>query len=152
MVIVRDMWLTGFDAPCMHTMYVDNPKGMCRQWMLFKGEGWSALLGTTPPPQPATMKRDGHFCFRPRAQSATTLSLPHRLKTQQLEAEMPKGKPHDLIVCPECMGEGSIKHVVVEDEEWLAEPCEMCDTGGSVWVDDEGNILPPYSRVISGEV
>jgi type I restriction enzyme R subunit len=25
MVIVRDMWLTGFDAPCLHTMYVDKP-------------------------------------------------------------------------------------------------------------------------------
>lgn len=25
MVIVRDMWLTGFDAPSMHTMYVDKP-------------------------------------------------------------------------------------------------------------------------------
>jgi len=24
-VIVRDMWLTGFDAPSMHTMYVDKP-------------------------------------------------------------------------------------------------------------------------------
>jgi len=24
LVIVRDMWLTGFDAPCMHTMYVDK--------------------------------------------------------------------------------------------------------------------------------
>jgi type I restriction enzyme R subunit len=24
-VIVRDMWLTGFDAPCMHTMYIDKP-------------------------------------------------------------------------------------------------------------------------------
>jgi type I restriction enzyme R subunit len=23
--IVRDMWLTGFDAPCMHTMYIDKP-------------------------------------------------------------------------------------------------------------------------------
>jgi type I restriction enzyme R subunit len=23
-VIVRDMWLTGFDAPCLHTMYVDK--------------------------------------------------------------------------------------------------------------------------------
>ncbi len=27
LVIVRDMWLTGFDAPCMHTMYIDKP--MC---------------------------------------------------------------------------------------------------------------------------
>ena len=24
-VIVRDMWLTGFDVPCMHTMYIDKP-------------------------------------------------------------------------------------------------------------------------------
>ena len=23
--IVRDMWLTGFDAPCLHTMYIDKP-------------------------------------------------------------------------------------------------------------------------------
>tara|TARA_R110002049_G_scaffold2750_3_gene21820 strand:- start:6537 stop:9053 length:2517 start_codon:yes stop_codon:yes gene_type:complete len=25
LVIVRDMWLTGFDAPCLHTMYLDKP-------------------------------------------------------------------------------------------------------------------------------
>ncbi len=25
LVIVRDMWLNGFDAPCLHTMYVDKP-------------------------------------------------------------------------------------------------------------------------------
>ncbi|MBY0513745.1 MAG: type I restriction endonuclease subunit R [Gemmataceae bacterium] len=25
LVIVRDMWLTGFDAPCLHTMYTDKP-------------------------------------------------------------------------------------------------------------------------------
>lgn len=25
MVIVRDMWLTGFDAPALHTMYIDKP-------------------------------------------------------------------------------------------------------------------------------
>jgi len=24
-VLVRDMWLTGFNAPCLHTMYVDKP-------------------------------------------------------------------------------------------------------------------------------
>jgi len=26
-VIVRDMWLTGFDAPCLHTTYVDKSFG-----------------------------------------------------------------------------------------------------------------------------
>ena len=25
MVIVRDMWLTGFDVPCLHTVYLDKP-------------------------------------------------------------------------------------------------------------------------------
>jgi len=25
LVIVRDMWLTGFDAPCMHTLHIDKP-------------------------------------------------------------------------------------------------------------------------------
>lgn len=25
LVIVRDMWLTGFDAPCMHSIYIDKP-------------------------------------------------------------------------------------------------------------------------------
>ena len=24
-VIVRDMWLTGFDAPCLHSLYIDKP-------------------------------------------------------------------------------------------------------------------------------
>ncbi|MDM7969475.1 MAG: hypothetical protein QUV10_07630 [Paracoccaceae bacterium] len=25
LVIVRAMWMTGFDAPSMHTMYIDRP-------------------------------------------------------------------------------------------------------------------------------
>jgi len=25
LVIVRDMWLTGYDVPCLHTMYIDKP-------------------------------------------------------------------------------------------------------------------------------
>src|SRR5574338_960167 len=25
LVLVRDMWLTGFDAPSLHTMYIDKP-------------------------------------------------------------------------------------------------------------------------------
>lgn len=29
-VTVRDMWLTGFDAPCLHTIYADKPmQGHC---------------------------------------------------------------------------------------------------------------------------
>lgn len=44
-VIVRDMWLTGFDAPCVHTMYVDKPmkghnlmQAIARVNRVFKGK------------------------------------------------------------------------------------------------------------------
>jgi type I restriction enzyme R subunit len=44
-VIVRDMWLTGFDAPCCHTMYVDKPmvghnlmQAIARVNRVFKGK------------------------------------------------------------------------------------------------------------------
>lgn len=45
LVIVRDMWLTGFDAPCMHTLYVDKPmkghglmQAVARVNRVFKGK------------------------------------------------------------------------------------------------------------------
>lgn len=25
LIIARDMWLTGFDVPCLHTLYIDKP-------------------------------------------------------------------------------------------------------------------------------
>jgi type I restriction enzyme R subunit len=44
-VIVRDMWLTGFDAPCMHTLYLDKPmkghglmQAIARVNRVFKGK------------------------------------------------------------------------------------------------------------------
>ena len=44
-VIVRDMWLTGFDAPCCNTMYVDKPmrghnlmQAIARVNRVFKGK------------------------------------------------------------------------------------------------------------------
>lgn len=45
LVIVRDMWLTGFDAPCVHTLYVDKPmkghnlmQAIARVNRVFKGK------------------------------------------------------------------------------------------------------------------
>lgn len=45
LVIVRDMWLTGFDAPSMHTMYIDKPmrghglmQAIARVNRVFKGK------------------------------------------------------------------------------------------------------------------
>jgi type I restriction enzyme R subunit len=44
-VLVRDMWLTGFDVPCLHTMYVDKPmrghalmQAIARVNRVFKGK------------------------------------------------------------------------------------------------------------------
>ena len=46
MVLVRDMWLTGFDAPSLHTMYVDKPmrghglmQAIARVNRVFRGDG-----------------------------------------------------------------------------------------------------------------
>ncbi|MBP7454462.1 MAG: DUF3387 domain-containing protein, partial [Ottowia sp.] len=45
LVVVRDMWLTGFDAPCVHTLYVDKPmkghnlmQAIARVNRVFKGK------------------------------------------------------------------------------------------------------------------
>ena len=48
-VLVRDMWLTGFDAPSLHTMYVDKPmrghglmQAIARVNRVFQGQAWRA--------------------------------------------------------------------------------------------------------------
>ncbi len=58
-VIVRDMWLTGFDAPAMHTMYVDKPmQGAGLMQAISRGStapfatspaGWSSTTSVWPP-------------------------------------------------------------------------------------------------------
>ena len=47
LVIVRDMWLTGFDVPSMHTMYIDKPmkghnlmQAIARVNRVFKDKPW----------------------------------------------------------------------------------------------------------------
>jgi type I restriction enzyme R subunit len=56
-VIVRDMWLTGFDAPSLHTMYVDKPmrghglmQAIARVNRVFKDKpgGWSWTTSAWP--------------------------------------------------------------------------------------------------------
>jgi len=51
LVIVRDMWLTGFDAPCLHTMYVDKPmqghnlmQAIARVNRVFKGKDGGLIV------------------------------------------------------------------------------------------------------------
>ena len=60
-VLVRDMWLTGFDAPSLHTMYVDKPmqghnlfQAITRVNRVFKGQARRAggrLPGTCQRPE-----------------------------------------------------------------------------------------------------
>jgi type I restriction enzyme R subunit len=58
LVIVRDMWLTGFDAPCCHTMYIDKPmeghnlmQAIARVNRVFKTSrvGWWSTTSASPP-------------------------------------------------------------------------------------------------------
>jgi type I restriction enzyme R subunit len=51
LVIVRDMWLTGFDAPSLHTMYVDKPmkshnlmQAIARVNRVFKGKNGGLVV------------------------------------------------------------------------------------------------------------
>jgi type I restriction enzyme, R subunit len=51
LVIVRDMWLTGFDAPSMHTMYIDKPmkshnlmQAIARVNRVFKGKNGGLVV------------------------------------------------------------------------------------------------------------
>jgi type I restriction enzyme R subunit len=53
LVIVRDMWLTGFDAPCMHTIYIDKPmkghnlmQAIARVNRVFKGKPGGLVVDT----------------------------------------------------------------------------------------------------------
>ena len=63
MVLVRDMWLTGFDAPSLHTMYVDKPMrghGLM-QAIARVNRVFLDALGTASIPDPTT---PGDFCRR----------------------------------------------------------------------------------------
>jgi len=51
LVIVRDMWLTGFDAPSLHTMYIDKPmrshnlmQAIARVNRVFKGKNGGLIV------------------------------------------------------------------------------------------------------------
>ncbi len=46
-VLVRDMWLTGFDAPSLHTMYVDKPGGLVVDYLGLAHELKQALATYT---------------------------------------------------------------------------------------------------------
>lgn len=57
LVLVRDTWLTGFDVPCLHTMYVDKPmqghglmQSVARVNRVFmdKPGGWWSIIWALP--------------------------------------------------------------------------------------------------------
>jgi type I site-specific restriction-modification system R (restriction) subunit len=67
-VIVRDMWLTGFDAPCLHTMYVDKPmqghglmQAIARVNRVSRDKP-GGLVVDLPGPRGPAEARAGHVC------------------------------------------------------------------------------------------
>jgi hypothetical protein len=65
LVIVRDMWLTGFDAPCVHTMYVDKPMKGHKPW----GNAWRVATANR-----YVIRAKGH-ARNPRVQSSSMPSM-----------------------------------------------------------------------------
>jgi len=65
LVIVRDMWLTGFDVPCLHTIYIDKPmkehglmQAIARVNRVFKGKPGGLVvdyIGIIQPLKEATL-------------------------------------------------------------------------------------------------
>ena len=58
LVLVRDMWLTGFDAPSLHTMYVDKPmrghglmQAIARVNRVFKDKPGGLVVDSLPEPR-----------------------------------------------------------------------------------------------------
>ena len=68
-VLVRDMWLTGFDAPSLHTMYVDKP---------MRGHGLNAGDRAREPGLPGQAGRPGRRLPRARARAQTGSCDLHR--------------------------------------------------------------------------
>ncbi len=84
LVIVRDMWLTGFDAPCLHTMYVDKPmrghglmQAIARVNRVFKRQAGRAGRGLPGPgPRAEAGARHLHRERRHRARRRSTRTRP----------------------------------------------------------------------------
>ena len=68
-VIVRDMWLTGFDAPCLHTMYADKP---------MQGHGLMQAIARVNRVFPRQARRPGGGLPRPRRSTQTRPRHLHR--------------------------------------------------------------------------
>ncbi len=121
LVIVRDMWLTGFDAPSMHTMYVDKtdagrrahaghrpgqphlprqarwPDRRLHRRLREPAEGARRVLAERPRPGRRADRRDrrrdaGEARHRPRPAARLRLRLVTR----------PAGRPSDSRSTPRC--------------------------------------------------
>jgi type I restriction enzyme R subunit len=77
LVIVRDMWLTGFDAPSMHTMYVDKP---------MKGHGLMQAIARRQQSVSRQARRSGGRLHRHRAE--------HEERARRLFSGRPRADGH----------------------------------------------------------
>jgi type I restriction enzyme, R subunit len=73
-VVVRDMWLTGFDAPALHTLYIDKPmkdhgllQAIARVNRVFGDKPGGLVVATS-----ASAKTSAPPCRRTPARTSTT--------------------------------------------------------------------------------
>ncbi len=131
LVIVRDMWLTGFDAPCVHTMYVDKimqghslMQAIARVNRVFKDKPNGLVvdyIGIGDRLKDATKKYTGGG-GKGKPADTSNEAFEEMLSTlEELEGYMPKGHDHsnwtgldrgDKIL----LVSNALNHIVKDDE------------------------------------
>ena len=95
MVLVRDMWLTGFDAPSLHTMYVDKPmrahglmQAIARVNRVFRDNDFdTGLTGVTRIPQVPVAVEGANVGCRARTVRGTDACSVRRLVHIEVDQE-----------------------------------------------------------------
>ena len=133
LVIVRDMWLTGFDAPSMHTMYIDKPmrghglmQAIARVNRVFRDKPAglvvdyigiahnlkAALQEYSKPDQDRTGVDEGEAIAVMQEKYECVREMYHGFDYASAMA----GTPHERLV----MMAGAIEHILSQQQRWSA--------------------------------
>ncbi|MFS2047483.1 type I restriction endonuclease subunit R [Variovorax sp. Varisp41] len=123
LVIVRDMWLTGFDAPCMHTMYIDKP---------MKGHNLMQAI--------ARVNRV--FGSKPGGLVVDYIGIANELKAALKDYTQAKGKGRPTIDSAEALAVLEEKMDVLHD---LLDGCDYADFRAQAW-----QLLPTVANHVLG--
>lgn len=172
MVIVRDMWLTGFDAPCVHTMYVDKVmkghnlmQAIARVNRVFQDKPNGVVvdfLGISGFLAAATKKyTGGGGKGKPTIdmEAAVELCLEQLAKVKELIGGFELGNINAMTASERMVWSNSVVNALMKDdntteqylreERKLSELVAMCNSDERIWdVQEEIAILQKFREVI----